>query len=61
MCSGAFMCPLHDGPKNDFRWGMNLLKSARKYGISENLYFVFSGNEEAAKFSYITHWGGGTI
>lgn len=58
LCTGAFVCPLHDGPKNDFRWGLNLYRSAKKFGLDGNLYFVFSTNNEAEKFRNLCKGGG---
>ena len=59
MPNGAFLCPIYDGAKGDFRYGANLLESAKRFGLDENLYFVFSNHDEAEKFSNLYHRGGG--
>lgn len=45
----AFICPLYD-MKNHFDYAFNLLKSKNDLGIEEDLYFIFSNEEQYVKF-----------
>ncbi len=49
----AFICPIYD-MKNHFELGYNLLKSKVELDIMEDMFFVFSNEEQKNKFETLT-------
>ena len=49
MATGCFICPIYD-KRRDFEFGYEFVESAVKYGLENDLYFVFSTDEQQNAF-----------